>query len=1143
MTASKPNTLAALLTTQFLGAFNDNAWKMVAILLGTRVASDADRLAESSRQWTLAFVAFSVPYLILSLPAGSLADRVSKRTVLIVAKAVEMALMIAGLAVLVLAPNEPWLLLGILACMGAQSALLGPAKYGIVPELVPHSRLSSANGQIELWTFAAIVLGTAGGGVLLDLSETATDGVWLVGIALVVLAAVGLAASRRVPHVPAVGSREPLVATVHGAWNSIRSERILWLTVLGLTFYWGIISLVGQVIGIYVQNDLKATDAQAGLPLAIFGVGVGVGSLFAGHFSRGKVESGLIPFGALGLATTLVLMGNLPPESVSTMLPWAFAMGFASGLMIVPLNALLQWRSPENRRGAIIALSNVFVSVGIIAGSLSSNLLSAWGNTASSSILSAGVLTVIGSLWSLWILPSAFLRLLLLLLTNTLYRLKILGRANVPETGGALLVPNHVSFADGLFLIASVDRPIRFIVDANYFHHPVLKPFMKSLGAIPITAAGGPRVVLRALRDAGEYLEQGHLVCIFAEGQITRTGMLLPFRRGLERIVKGRNVPIIPVHLDGAWGSVFSRSGGRFLLKIPQRVPYPITVTFGETLDPGTRVADIRRSVHELSEVAWRSRTSERRPLHHSYIKRARRRPLRLIFADATKPKVTGFASLVGAIALARALRRHWPGSERVGILLPSSVAGALTNIAATMAGKTSVNLNFTTGQSSFESAIRQSGLKSVVTSRQMLEKVQLTIPEGVTTVWLEDVHKNIGVGAKLFAFMIAALAPTRVVERACGSEKKITGGDTVTIIFSSGSTGEPKGVMLTHANIDANVEGVAQVTRVNADDCLIGLLPLFHSFGYMALWFAANRRLATVFHPNPLDAGMVGELVHRYSVSLLIATPTFLQLYLRRCTPAQFGSLRLVLVGAEKLSDRLALAFEEQFGIRPVEGYGATECSPAITVSAGDYRAPGFFQPGSRRGSVGQPLPGVAVRIVNPDSREELPFGEAGLILVKGPNVMQGYLGRDDLTEEAMKDGWYVTGDIGVMDEDGFLRITDRLSRFSKIGGEMVPHGRVEAALQEAAGEDMQVFAVTSIVDDRKGEKLIVLHTLDEDRIPKIVEQLAQAGLPNLFVPRPDQFLKVETLPVLGTGKLDLRAIKTIAEEAFAPSTAAGDR
>jgi acyl-[acyl-carrier-protein]-phospholipid O-acyltransferase/long-chain-fatty-acid--[acyl-carrier-protein] ligase len=286
------------------------------------------------------------------------------------------------------------------------------------------------------------------------------------------------------------------------------------------------------------------------------------------------------------------------------------------------------------------------------------------------------------------------------------------------------------------------------------------------------------------------------------------------------------------------------------------------------------------------------------------------------------------------------------------------------------------------------------------------------------------------------------------------------------------------------------------------------------------------------VYHPNPKDATAVGELVQRFAVTLLLSTPTFLQLYLRRCTPAQFGSLRVVVTGAEKLPERVSQAFEERFGVRPLEGYGATECAPAIAVSTPDFRAAGFFQPGARRGSVGQPLPGVAVRIVDPATGAVLPPDTPGMLLVRGPNVMRGYLGREDLTSAAVQDGWYSTGDIAKLDEDGFVFITDRLARFSKIGGEMVPHVRIEDALHDLAGAEQQTFAVTAIPDEDRGERLAVLHLCDPCVVPDLLQKLAAAGFPPLFLPRAEHFVRVETLPFLGSGKLDLATLKRTARE-----------
>jgi acyl-[acyl-carrier-protein]-phospholipid O-acyltransferase/long-chain-fatty-acid--[acyl-carrier-protein] ligase len=355
------------------------------------------------------------------------------------------------------------------------------------------------------------------------------------------------------------------------------------------------------------------------------------------------------------------------------------------------------------------------------------------------------------------------------------------------------------------------------------------------------------------------------------------------------------------------------------------------------------------------------------------------------------------------------------------------------------------------------------------------------------------------------------------------------------TVIFSSGSTGDPKGVMLSHFNIESNISQVSQVFMLGAGDKILGILPFFHSFGFMAaLWLPAVNGVGVVYHPNPLDAGAIGALVAKYKVTFMVATPTFLQTYMRRCSPESFASLEYVLVGAEKLQERVALAFEDTFGLRPLEGYGCTECSPVVAVNGRDYRAPGFLQIAARRGRIGHPLPGVCVKVLDIETGAPVAPGTAGMLMVKGPNVMRGYIGRPEKTAEVLKDGWYTTGDVAVMEEDGFLTITDRLSRFSKIGGEMVPHIRIEEKLQEIAEANDQVFAVTSLPDDKKGERIMVVTTLAGEKLEVVLEKLALCDLPALWKPKPGQFIHVDALPLLGTGKLDLRAIRTLAAAGF---------
>lgn len=1133
--------LGGLLTAQFFGAFNDNAWKLIVMALLERavaraaIGDAAEREAASQHAATSAFVAFTVPLVLFSLPAGVLADRFSKRSVILWLKGLELVLMGIGAAALFTGGNATLLPMIVLAAMGLQSALFSPAKYGIVPELVPHEDLSRANGALEMGTFFAIIAGTGLGPVLLGVAGSHA---WAAGAALALLAAVGFFAALRIPKTPRAAAPVAWSESLRTGWRALRGDRTLWLVTIGATWFWGVSSLLGQNVIVYSKIFLGLSETMTGVPLGVFGVGVGVGAHLAGKLSRGKIETGLIPLGALVLGLGVLVFGVWSPQLAGTLF-LTTVLGIASGLLIVPLDALLQARAPDHCRGAVIAISNVFVFSGMLFGSLAGSALAQAQFSTRGIMLAAAVITLGGTVWAMRLLPEPGLRLAVFLMTRIFYRLRIVGKEFVPETGGALLVPNHVSFMDGMFLLAATDRPVRFIVDQGQFERPFLKPFLKILGAIPVSATGGPRGILKALRDAGKYLEDGELVCIFPEGQITRTGAMQPFRRGLERIAKGRPAPIIPVHLDRVWGSIFSYAGGKFVRKFPEEIPYPVTISFGRPLAPETPVTELRAAVDSLGAQAWMARKSDRSTLATTFRRVMRRRPFAAAAGDASREPISRLALFTAALFLGDRLRKKGALDPIMGVLLPPSIGGAVANVALAWAERTSVNLNYTAGSAGVASAIKQSGLKRVLTAKAFVERFPDLLPTDVEKIFIEDILSQMGFFDRLFGALRALFWPARFDRLRRDIDRRGDVDKHVTIIFSSGSTGEPKGVLLSHFNVDSNVEGVSQVFRIGPDDAMLGILPLFHSFGFMTLWTALNRGMPIIFHSNPLDAYVVGQLVNRYSITMLLATPTFLNIYTRRVAPEMFGSLRMVLAGAEKLTDKAATAFEERFGIRPLEGYGATECAPVIASSVPSFRAPGFFQPGSRRGYVGRPLPGIEAKIVDPDTMAPLPPETPGMLLVRGPNVMSGYLGRPDLTEKAFKDGWYVTGDIAQLDPDGFLKITDRLSRFSKIGGEMVPHGRVEEALDRAWGKPSMepVFAVTGVPDEKKGERLAVLTTIAATEIPALLERLAGEGLPNLFIPRSDAFVRVEKIPLLGTGKVDLKGVKAAATAAVAPA------
>jgi acyl-[acyl-carrier-protein]-phospholipid O-acyltransferase/long-chain-fatty-acid--[acyl-carrier-protein] ligase len=745
-------------------------------------------------------------------------------------------------------------------------------------------------------------------------------------------------------------------------------------------------------------------------------------------------------------------------------------LGFAGGFFIVPVSALLQHRPDKSKKGEVLAAANLLSFVGVFLASGAHYLLVEVAHLSPSQVFLFGsILTLAGTVYVVILLPDSLLRFVLWLLTRTIYRIHILGRDNIPAKGGALFVCNHMSFVDGMLLLASTDRQVRFMIFKDYYELPHIKPFARILGMIPISSEQRPREMIQSLRRASDAIRAGDVVCIFAEGEITRIGHMLPFRRGFERIMKDVDALIVPVALDGVWGSIFSFKNGRFLWKIPSRLPYPVTVNYGAPLPHSATPFEVRQAVQELTAQAWQDRKGRMRPLHRALVHTARWYPFRFAMADAQNPKVRFGAVLTRSVFLARRLRPVWVDQKMLGILLPPSVPSALLNYAAMLSGRVPVNLNYTLSDQALASCIGQCGISKVITSKAFLEKVKLHIP--CEAIYLEDVAGKTTAGhppsvlEKLIAVFMAWLLPVGMLEHALARKSKIALDDLAAVIFSSGSTGDPKGVMLSHYNIGSNIEQVGQVFGFTRHDRMLGILPFFHSFGFMGtLWLPAVLGIGVAYHPNPLDGKAIGPLVRDFSVTFLLATPTLLQIYMRSCTPEQFGSLRVVITGAEKLPESLAMAFEDRFGVHPLEGYGCTECAPCVAANTPDFRSAGYRQVGARRGKIGHPLPGVSVRIVDPETGTPVAPGHPGLMLIQGPNVMQGYLGLPAKTSDVLisdsthssvpagRNKWYVTGDIAAIDEDGFLQITDRLSRFSKIGGEMVPHGKVEERTKKKA-------------------------------------------------------------------------------------------
>jgi acyl-[acyl-carrier-protein]-phospholipid O-acyltransferase/long-chain-fatty-acid--[acyl-carrier-protein] ligase len=536
--------------------------------------------------------------------------------------------------------------------------------------------------------------------------------------------------------------------------------------------------------------------------------------------------------------------------------------------------------------------------------------------------------------------------------------------------------------------------------------------------------------------------------------------------------------------------------------------------------------------------VASGASSSELLPL--AFIRACKQAKRRSKVADSSGADLTGGSLLMRALILRRLLRRHAIADDErfVGVFLPPTVAGVVTNMAMTLDRRVVVNLNYTVGSDVLNQCIARCGIKHVLTSRKFMEKMGFELDAEV--VCLEDLRDKVTLLDKLTSAWSAFCAPADSLIRSLGLDQ-LKADDLLTVIFTSGSEDTPKGVMLSYGNVGHNVDAVQDAIHLSSDDVMVGVLPFFHSFGYtVTMWVVVTLQAKGIYHFSPLEAKQIGKLSQKHRATILVGTPTFLRNYLRRCSPEEFASLDVVIAGAEKLPSSLADAFEERFGVRPSEGYGATELSPLVSVNIPAGRVLEKSVSMSKEGTVGKAVLGVAAKTVDLETGEDLPRGQRGMLLVKGDNVMQGYLDDPEKTAKVVRDGWYVTGDVAVIDEDGFIEITGRESRFSKIGGEMVPHIQIEnviAGILDADEDEGLLAAVTAVPDERKGERLIVVHKPLQVEPSRICERLTAEGLPNLYVPSPDSFCEVDELPILGSGKLDLKGVRRIALERFGPA------
>ncbi|MEI6895945.1 MAG: acyl-[ACP]--phospholipid O-acyltransferase [Psychromonas sp.] len=1092
-----------------------------------------------------------LPFILLLTPAGFISDKYPKNKV-IRASAWVAVLITCGI-VLCYYLGLFWPAFAMTFLLAVQSAFYSPAKFGYIKPLFGKEKLAQANGLVQSVSIVAILAGTLIYSLLFEslYQESASSPsevivsmaplAWL----LVINSLIELVMAYRLPTLEKKQQTHTFDWSLyrHGGYmkqslSPFIQRKVIRLSIIGLTMFWSIGQLLLASFPAYAKANFSITNTlviQA--TLATSAVGIAIGAWIAGRASKNYIELGLIPIGAIGVALSLWL---LPMMSSSYTQALCFLMvGLMGGLFIVPLNALIQFNANSDEMGKIMALNNWVQNLGMAFFLSLAVAFSVLGFNSKFLIIFTAVMAIVGGFYTVYKLPQSLVRLVLSWSISRHYKVDVQNMNHIPEQGGVLLLGNHISWVDWAILQIACPRPVRFVMDREIYNRWYLNWLFKALGCIPIDTSASSK---NALMTVATLLDQGEVVALFPEGVISRNGHLGEFKRGFEISCKKAKLPmvIIPFYIRGLWGSKFSRSSNTLKEQRSQGVFRDVIVAFSPAMNQYSQAQQVKQAVFDLSVQSWATHTQKFPDISRAWIDTVKRQSKRMALTDSMGIELSAKQALVGAISLSKQIKLSTSG-KNVGVLLPTSSAGVLVNMATLLAGKTIVNLNYSASLSSLMDAQQQATIKQIYTSKLFIKKLQkrgvdLTpLLEKVDVIYVEEMLTKITLVQKISRIVAVTLLPAYILKLLYAP--KVDAQQVATILFSSGSEGAPKGVMLTHCNILANLKQVADVLNTQASDVILGSLPLFHAFGLTITQFLPLiEGVPLVCYADPTDAGGIGKIVAKNKATIMFATSTFLRLYSksRQVDPLMFDSLRIVVAGAEKLNQKVKVDFESKFKKDILEGYGTTETTPVASVNMPNHLDPKAWQVqiGGKQGTVGMPLPGTSFRIVDPDTFSALSIGEEGMVLISGAQVMLGYLNDPEKTQQVIKeiDGqrWYVSGDKGKLDNDGFLTIVDRYSRFAKLGGEMVSLSAIEQAIIDTQKSDIEVLAVT-LQDDKKGEKINILY-LGELDVPDLKKQMLAMGINPLMIPK--EWHQVEWIPKLGSGKTDFNKATLLATE-----------
>ncbi len=1120
----------ALFCTQYLGAFNDNFFRTA---MATFITYKVTTMAPATKSVVVASAValFMLPFFLFSAQAGELADKVRKDLLIKATKALEVVIaLLAGLGFLT--TNVP-LLLGVLFLMGTQSAFFGPVKYSILPDILNEKQLISGNGIIEAGTYGSILQGTIFGGIVITLSGSCLPSI------ILVVAVLGLVSSLFIPaQKPANPNLKVDPNFLRSTWKNIsfaKQSHNIFLCILGISWFWMLgTALISQMPSL-AHDILNGTPGLFTFLLTLFSCGIGLGSLICQFLVKGEITSKYVPISALlmtvfladlAFATAGYTAGPVAADWKMFLSTWGGKritidlLGFAvcGGLYIVPLNAMLQFLASEDTRSRVIATNNIINSLFMAGGSGVCAGLLALKFSIPSVFAVIAVANFLAAVYICGLLPHHIIRMVVKRALNFIYGVKVIGKEHWKNLqGNAVIVANHTSFLDAVLLWVYFPGDLYFAIDTFVSQKWWVKPFLHLVKYFPIDPTN-PMAVKSIISE----VKAGKRVVIFPEGRITTTGSLMKIYPGPAIIADKSQAQILPICLEGSQYSLFSRFGTQLKTrpqsKITITVLPPVTLGISEDIKGKDRRMAAARELYDLMVNMKYQAGNNQETLFDSLLDAAKlvgRK--KKIVNDVNRKPLTFGAFLTAVFALGKQLAKENKSGSFVGFMLPNSSAAAVTFFAMRAFNLTPCMLNFSTGIKNMLSCCQAAQIQKVYTSKEFVEKANLqeTVHAmqnaGVMVCYLEDVKRHIHVWDKMLA-LLASYMPRRYYKLVRGN---VTAQDPAVVLFTSGSEGTPKGVVLTHQNIQANRLQLQSVLDFGLRDKVFNAMPIFHSFGLTGgTLLPLLSGVPVFFYPSPLHYRIVPDLIYDTNSTIMFGTDTFLNGYAKMAHPYDFYSIRLAVVGAEKLKEDTIKKYYDLFGLRILEGYGATETSPVLSVNT-----PMYF----KRGSVGRLLPGIEYKL------EAIPGVEnGGRLLVKGQNIMAGYLRADKPGQlEPPQDGWYDTGDIVSVDENGFVHILGRAKRFAKIAGEMISLTAVETAL--AAMWPNQTHAVVNLPDEKKGEQLVLFTTQKEAERGAVLAGFKSAGLSELAVPK--TICVLDEIPLMGTGKVDYVTLKEMAQ------------